>query len=232
MPDAPELPDDAEESASPAPDEAAGAPSAGMLLDQGELDRLTRELAEKLGQPVPPPARAPAAAASTAPSAADVLETAQAEVDALAAEMAAAIAAEQAAAAPPQPALAPAPPPAPVAPAVLGATRPIDPADAARPFAPPDLSALSPPGAATLDLLDDVDLEVQIELGRTDMFIEDVLRLGPGSVIELDKLAGDPVDIFVDKKRIARGEVLVLNNSFCVRISHIQSPLPELEGTG
>jgi flagellar motor switch protein FliN/FliY len=63
------------------------------------------------------------------------------------------------------------------------------------------------------------------------MYIEDVLRLGVGSVVELDKLAGDPVDIFVNDRLVARGEVLVLNENFCVRINDILSPAPGVEST-
>jgi flagellar motor switch protein FliN len=70
-------------------------------------------------------------------------------------------------------------------------------------------------------LLSDVNLNVKIELGRTRMFVEDVLRLSSGAVVELDKLAGDPVDVIVNGRIVARGEVLVLNDSFCVRISEI-----------
>lgn len=80
-----------------------------------------------------------------------------------------------------------------------------------------------------LDLLDDVDLNVKIELGRTEMYVEDVLRLTVGSVVELDKLAGDPVDIYVNERLIGRGEVLVLNDNFCVRVNEILSPVPERE---
>jgi flagellar motor switch protein FliN/FliY len=80
-----------------------------------------------------------------------------------------------------------------------------------------------------IDLLDDVELDVKIELGRTEMYIEDVLGLGVGSVVKLDKAAGDPVDIFVNDRLVARGEVLVLNDNFCVRINDILSPIPELE---
>lgn len=76
-----------------------------------------------------------------------------------------------------------------------------------------------------LRLLDDVDLDVRIELGRTRMLVEDVLRLGPDSVVELDKAAGDPVDIYVNGRHIARGEVLVVNENFCVRVSEILEPL-------
>jgi flagellar motor switch protein FliN/FliY len=73
----------------------------------------------------------------------------------------------------------------------------------------------------TIELLDDVELQVRVELGRTRMYVEDVLRLGPDSVVELDKAAGDPVDIFVNDRHVARGEVLVLDDNFCVRISEI-----------
>ncbi|XAL99041.1 flagellar motor switch protein FliN [Phycisphaeraceae bacterium D3-23] len=72
-----------------------------------------------------------------------------------------------------------------------------------------------------IDMLGDVDLQVTVELGRTEMLVEDVLRLGNGSVVELDKLAGDPVDVFVNGRLVARGEVLVLNDNFCIRISEI-----------
>jgi len=78
---------------------------------------------------------------------------------------------------------------------------------------------------ASLRLLDDVDLDVRIELGRTRMLVEDVLRLGTDSVVELDKAAGDPVDIYVNGRHIARGEVLVVNENFCVRVSEILEPL-------
>ena len=75
--------------------------------------------------------------------------------------------------------------------------------------------------ASSIDLLRDVDLNVKIELGRSRMLVEDVLKLAEGSVVELDKLAGDPVDVFVNDRLVARGEVLVLNDNFCVRINEI-----------
>ena len=78
-----------------------------------------------------------------------------------------------------------------------------------------------------IDLLGDVELDVTIELGRTRMLVEDVLRLRSGSVIELDKLAGDPVDVCVNGRLVARGEVLVLNDNFCIRISEIVADLEE-----
>ncbi len=76
-------------------------------------------------------------------------------------------------------------------------------------------------GSADLDLLGDVNLQVKVEFGRTRMYVEDVLRLNENSVIELDKLAGDPVDIYVNDRHVARGEVLVVNENFCVRVSEI-----------
>lgn len=86
----------------------------------------------------------------------------------------------------------------------------------------PDLTDAPPaPLPEGLDLLSDVNLNVKIELGRTRMFVEDVLRLAEGAVVELDKLAGDPVDVFVNERLIAKGEVLVLNDNFCVRINEI-----------
>lgn len=77
---------------------------------------------------------------------------------------------------------------------------------------------------AELDLLADVNLDVKIELGRTRLLVDDVLKLTEGAVVELDKLAGDPVDIYVNDRHIARGEVLVLNDNFCVRINEIVEP--------
>jgi flagellar motor switch protein FliN len=74
---------------------------------------------------------------------------------------------------------------------------------------------------SSIDLLRDVELNVKIELGRSRMLVEDVLKLAEGSVVELDKLAGDPVDVFVNDRLVARGEVLVLNDNFCVRVNEI-----------
>jgi flagellar motor switch protein FliN/FliY len=81
----------------------------------------------------------------------------------------------------------------------------------------------APPSAeiATIELVRDVELDLKIELGRTHMYLEDVLRLRKGSVVALDKLAGDPVDIYANGRLIARGEVLVLNDNFCVRVAEL-----------
>ena len=75
--------------------------------------------------------------------------------------------------------------------------------------------------SATLELMSDVQLDMTIELGRTHMQLEDVLKLKQGSVVPLDKLAGDPADIYVNGRLVARGEVLVLNDNFCIRVAEL-----------
>lgn len=98
------------------------------------------------------------------------------------------------------------------------------------PFSPPTLEAAGAAQTeASLDFLDDVELDVRVELGRAEMLIEDVLKLSAGAVVELDKVAGDPVDIYVNARLVARGEVLVLNDTFCVRVNEIVSSIPESE---
>jgi flagellar motor switch protein FliN/FliY len=119
------------------------------------------------------------------------------------------------------------------------ASEPAGDAEGAEPVPPPPPDAASFPlpdfadkGVGRDDqkitLLRDVELVVKIELGRSRMLVEDVLRLSQGAVVELDKLAGDPVDVLVNEKLVARGEVLVLNDNFCVRINEIVSPLQEV----
>lgn len=84
-------------------------------------------------------------------------------------------------------------------------------------------------GAEGLELLDDVNLDIRVELGRTVMLVEDVLKLGEGAVVELDKLAGDPVDIYANGRHIAKGEVLVLNDNFCIRVNEIVAAHAEVD---
>ncbi len=107
--------------------------------------------------------------------------------------------------------------------AIASVDQPIDPAISnLQPFQFQDLAGTPPTGErATIELLRDVDLNVRIELGRTQMFLEDVLKFKRGSVVTLDKLAGDPVDVFVNGRMVARGEVLVLNDNFCVRVTEL-----------
>lgn len=85
-------------------------------------------------------------------------------------------------------------------------------------------AARPPRGKQPLEILQDVELDLRIELGRTELLIEEVVALKEGSVVTLDKLAGDPVDILVNGRLIARGEVLVLNDNFCVRVAEILTP--------
>ena len=96
-------------------------------------------------------------------------------------------------------------------------------ADAAQPFELGELEAEEDDDAPaqSLELLNDVELELRIELGRTMMRLEDVLQLRGGAVVVLDKLAGDPVDIYVNGRLVARGEVLVMNDNFCVRVTEL-----------
>lgn len=74
-----------------------------------------------------------------------------------------------------------------------------------------------------LRLLKDVNLTITVELGRTKLSIQDILQFGQGSVIELEKLAGEPLDIYVNGKLIARGEAVIVNEKFGVRITDIVS---------
>jgi flagellar motor switch protein FliN/FliY len=75
-----------------------------------------------------------------------------------------------------------------------------------------------------LDMLLDVPLDVSVELGRCRMTIQDLLALGPGAVIELDKVAGEPLDILINDRLVARGEAVVVNDMFGVRITDVVSP--------
>jgi flagellar motor switch protein FliN/FliY len=88
------------------------------------------------------------------------------------------------------------------------------------------------PSGANIDLLLDVQLPVAIELGRTQMPISEILELGSGSIVELDKLAGEPVDVLVNNKPLAKGEVVVLDENFGVRITSLVSPRERLERLG
>ena len=72
-----------------------------------------------------------------------------------------------------------------------------------------------------IDMLGEVELDLRIELGRTQMQLEDVLQLRSGSVVALDKLAGDPVDVYANGRLVARGEVLVMNDNFCIRVTEL-----------
>ena len=79
-----------------------------------------------------------------------------------------------------------------------------------------------------MDFILDIPLEVSVELGRTKMLINDLLQLGQGSVIELSKLAGEPLEILVNRKLVARGEVVVVNEKFGVRLTDVISPMERI----
>lgn len=81
----------------------------------------------------------------------------------------------------------------------------------------------------SIDMLLDVHLPISIELGRTQMTISDILALGPGSVVELSKLAGEPVEVQVNQKTVALGEVVVVDENFGVRITQLMSPEERLK---
>jgi flagellar motor switch protein FliN/FliY len=76
-------------------------------------------------------------------------------------------------------------------------------------------------GPANIEMLLDVPLAITVELGRTRMTLKQTLDLQPGSVVELDRLAGDPVDIFVNERQLAKGEVVVVDDKFAVRITEL-----------
>ncbi|HIN87657.1 MAG TPA: flagellar motor switch protein FliN [Nitrospinaceae bacterium] len=82
---------------------------------------------------------------------------------------------------------------------------------------------------ASLDLILDIPLAVTVELGRSKMLINDLLQLGQGSVIELTKLVGDPLEVLVNNKLVARGEVVVVNEKFGVRLTDIVTPMERVK---
>ena len=84
----------------------------------------------------------------------------------------------------------------------------------------------------SLDFILDIPLEITVELGKTKMLINDLLQLGQGSVIELTKLAGEPLEILVNNKLVARGEPVVVNEKFGVRLTDIISPIERVKRLG
>jgi len=83
-----------------------------------------------------------------------------------------------------------------------------------------------------LDFILDIPLEVVVELGRTKIVINDLLQMTKGSIVELTKLAGEPMDIFVNGKLFARGEVVVVNEKFGVRLTDIINPVENIADIG
>jgi flagellar motor switch protein FliN/FliY len=92
-----------------------------------------------------------------------------------------------------------------------------------------DKSAAPSGETKSLDLILDIPLTVSVELGRSKMLINDLLQLGQGSVIELTKLVGEPLEVLVNQKLVARGEVVVVNEKFGVRLTDIVSPMERVK---
>ena len=87
-------------------------------------------------------------------------------------------------------------------------------------------------GERDLDFILDIPLELSVELGRTRMLVNDLLQLGQGAIVQLDKLAGEPLEIFINRKLVARGEVVVVNEKFGVRLTDIISPTERVRTLG
>lgn len=83
-----------------------------------------------------------------------------------------------------------------------------------------------------IDLLLDIPLEVAVEVGRSRILVRDLLQLQEGSLVELDKLAGDPLDLYVNGRLIARGEAVVVNEKFGLRLTDVVSPSERIEKLG
>lgn len=102
---------------------------------------------------------------------------------------------------------------------------------------PADFDEFAPSGPVAekdrkIDMLLDVELDITVELGRKIMYVEEILRMGKGSIIELDKLAGEPVDILVNGKKLAEGEVVVIEDHFGVRLTHLVHPKERIKSLG
>ena len=87
-------------------------------------------------------------------------------------------------------------------------------------------------GKERIEMLMDIVLPVSIELGRTKMFIKNILELERGSIVEIDKLAGEPVDLLVNNKKMAEGEVVVVEKHFGIRITNLIDPKDRIKNLG
>ncbi|PID74653.1 MAG: flagellar motor switch protein FliN [Desulfobacterales bacterium] len=83
--------------------------------------------------------------------------------------------------------------------------------------------------ARELDFILDIPLELSAELGKTKMLVNDLLQLGQGSIIELNKLAGEPLEVYINRKLIARGEVVVVNEKFGIRLTDVITPVDRVK---
>lgn len=198
-------------------------------FSQADVDAALAATESAVDGTQPPPDAAPAAADETPGG-----PVSQSDIDAALAAAASVAAVEEAAAESAAPQSQPATPVEDVAadsPAGGASMDATEAAAGARSLELPDFGSVPSEEIAEsgVELLHDVELHVKIELGRANMAIQDVLRLGAGSIVELDKLAGDPVDVLVNDRLVARGEVLILNDNFCVRISEITADIESEE---
>ena len=202
----------------PAPEPA---PSSGGKMSQEEIEAMLAGMgggAEPAPAPAPQPAPQPAPAPQTAQPAAAAPPATAADIGAMMAAMMSAMTAamaNNAAAAPASAAQVPEPKVIATRPAPL---REMNPAD-----------VLGTEQAQNLDLIMEVPLQVTVEIGRTQRKVQDILEFSKGSLVVLDKLAGDQVDLFVNGKCVAKGDVVVIDDNFGVRITEIvQDPVIEL----
>jgi len=107
------------------------------------------------------------------------------------------------------------------------------PAPAANPFQPFEgLGGAPETMPRGMDLIMDIPLDVSVELGRVQMLIKDVLELATGSIVELERVAGEPIDLMVNGQLVAKGEVVVIEDNFGIRITEIVSPSDRLNTVG
>ena len=83
-----------------------------------------------------------------------------------------------------------------------------------------------------IDLLLDIPLQISVEVGRSKLLVRDLLQMQEGTLIELDKLAGEPLDLYVNDRLIARGEAVVVNDKFGLRLTDVVSPAERIENLG
>ena len=95
-----------------------------------------------------------------------------------------------------------------------------------------DVNSSSQKGISNLDFILDIPVEISVELGRAKVLISELLQLGQGSVVELNKLAGEPLEVLVNQKLVARGEVVVVNEKFGVRLTDVISPTERVKQLG
>ena len=87
-------------------------------------------------------------------------------------------------------------------------------------------------GECDMDLILDIPLDVTVELGKVKMLVNELLQLGQGSIIELSKQVGEPLDIYVNNKLVAKGEVVILDEKFGIRVSDIINPTERVKSLG